>query len=144
MITQVKHQRRQSGRQKASSQVNTTQCAVEYTGAFGSWWSGLCEEDQGKVAAVVGLLEQLGVTLPSPHSSKVKGSAKFTHLRELRLRSSQGHPYRILYAFDPNRTAILLVGGNKTGDKRWYRKNIRLAEKEYQSHLNQLKSKETS
>ncbi|WP_083862371.1 type II toxin-antitoxin system RelE/ParE family toxin [Baaleninema simplex] len=139
MVTQVKKQRQHADSQKLSTQGNTTQCSVQYTETFEAWWTQLSEDDQVKVAAVVELLEKLGVTLPYPHSSKVEGCKKFKHLRELRLRSSQGHPYRILYAFDPNRTAILLVGGNKTGDKRWYKKNICIAEQEYQSHLNQLK-----
>jgi hypothetical protein len=49
-------------------------------------------------------------------------------MRELRIQHV-GHPYRILYAFDPIRQAILLVGGDKTGDNRWYEKAIRLADK---------------
>ena len=53
-----------------------------------------------------------------PHSSGVKGS-KHDHMRELRIQH-QGRPYRVLYAFDPRRVAILLIGGDKTGDDRWY------------------------
>jgi hypothetical protein len=49
-----------------------------------------------------------------------------------------GHPYRILYAFDPIRQAILLVGGDKTGDSRWYEKAIRLADKLFSEYLRGL------
>jgi hypothetical protein len=47
-------------------------------------------------------------------------------------------PYRILYAFDPRRTAILLLGGDKTGDNRWYEKNVPRADDRYDEHLELL------
>lgn len=47
----------------------------------------------------------------------------------------QGEPYRVFYAFDPKRAAILLVGGNKTGDDRFYKKMVRAADKIYARHL---------
>jgi hypothetical protein len=48
----------------------------------------------------------------------------------------------VLYAFDPRRTAILLVGGDKTGNKRWYKVNIPIADRLYDEHLEEL-SKES-
>lgn len=54
----------------------------------------------------------------------------------------QGEPYRILYAFDPRRTALLLLGGNKQGDNRWYETFIPLADKLLDEHLRALKKKE--
>lgn len=141
MITKSKKQRQNTTSQKLATTTNTdvqtsNRCSVEYTDAFAIWWETLSEADRVKVDVVVHLLEELGVTLPSPYSSKIKGCKKYSHIRELRV---QGRPYRILYAFDPNRTVILLVGGNKTGNKRWYTTNIRLAEKEYEAHLKSLK-----
>ena len=59
-------------------------------------------------------------------------------MRELRTQH-QGRPLRTLYAFDPRRTAILLIAGDKTGDDRWYEINIPIAERLYDDHLNQLK-----
>jgi hypothetical protein len=50
----------------------------------------------------------------------------------------QGQPYRILYAFDPERQALLLLGGNKALDKRWYKKAVPAAEAIYRRHLNEL------
>ncbi len=106
---------------------------IEYTDEFEEWWSSLNEEEQEAVATSVGLLEKLGPNLPRPHSDTVKGS-KFTNMKELRTQHA-GEPYRTLYAFDPRRTAILLIGGNKTGKKDWYNKHIPLADKLFSQHL---------
>jgi hypothetical protein len=66
----------------------------------------------------VKLLEEYGVALKHPYCSGVETS-KHDHMRELRVQHA-GRPYRVLYAFDPRRTAILLIGGDKTGNERWY------------------------
>lgn len=58
-------------------------------------------------------------------------------MRELRTQHN-GKPYRTLYAFDPRRNAILLIGGNKTGDNRWYETHIVIADRVYDEHLQQL------
>jgi hypothetical protein len=50
----------------------------------------------------------------------------------------KGDPWRILFAFDPDRHAILLVGGDKTGDNRWYKTNIPIADDRFQKHLAEL------
>ena len=59
-------------------------------------------------------------------------------MRELRTQHD-GSPLRTLYAFDPRRTAILLIGGDKTGDGRWYETNVPKADKLYDDHLDQLR-----
>jgi len=59
-------------------------------------------------------------------------------MRELRIQHG-GQPYRVLYAFDPRRVAILLIGGDKTGDDRWYDKYVPLADKLYDDHIEALK-----
>ena len=59
-------------------------------------------------------------------------------MRELRVQS-KGRPIRVFYAFDPRRTAILLLGGHKTGDKRFYEKMIPVADKLYDTYLDELK-----
>lgn len=110
---------------------------VEYTDEFGDWWATLTEVEQEDVAAVVELLEQKGPQLPFPHSSGINGS-KHGHMRELRIQHA-GKPYRVLYAFDPRRMAILLIGGDKTGHDRWYDENVPLADKLYDQHLETLK-----
>lgn len=110
---------------------------VEYTDEFDSWWSTLTEAEQESVAASVSLLETLGTHLGFPHSSGIEGS-RHGHMRELRIQH-QGRPYRVLYAFDPRRSAILLLGGDKTGDDRWYVVNIPLADRLYDEHLDELR-----
>lgn len=106
---------------------------VEYTDEFEGWWESLSEEEQISIAASVGLLEHMGPQLKYPHSSGIEGS-KYEHMRELRVQH-KGKPYRILYAFDPRRVSILLIGGNKTGDDRWYEKMVPFADKLYEEHL---------
>ncbi|MFA6036831.1 MAG: type II toxin-antitoxin system RelE/ParE family toxin [Legionellales bacterium] len=110
---------------------------IEYTDEFELWWDALDESTQDAIAVNVGILEKIGTNLGFPRSSNVKNS-KITHLRELRIQH-QGKPYRILYAFDPRRVCILLIGGDKTGNERWYEKYIPLAENLYEIHINILK-----
>ena len=110
---------------------------VEYTDQFEQWWCSLSEAAQDDVAATVGLLEAKGPSLPFPYSSAVVGS-KHSHMRELRIQHA-GEPYRVLYAFDPRRSAILLIGGNKVGQDRWYNEFIPKADKLYDEHLRTLK-----
>lgn len=109
---------------------------VEYTDEFRIWWDTLNENEQVDITVSVNLLEQCGPNLRFPYSSGIEGS-KYSHMRELRIQH-QGKPYRILYSFDPRRYAILLLGGNKTGDKRWYEKNVPLADRLYAIHLEDL------
>ena len=110
---------------------------VEYTDEFDEWWASLDEGEQDSIAVSVTLLEKRGPTLPYPYSSQIQDS-KHSHLRELRIQY-KGQPYRVLYAFDPRRIAILLIGGNKTGDNRWYETHVPLANRLYDEHLEQLK-----
>lgn len=110
---------------------------VEYTDEFGRWWNTLSEDEQIALAASVRLLEMRGPHLGFPHSSGVKG-ARHAHMRELRTQH-EGRPYRTLYAFDPRRCAILLIGGDKTGNARWYEIYVPKADLLYDEHLEQLR-----
>jgi hypothetical protein len=96
------------------------------------YWD-LGEKDQDAVYRVVSLLEQRGTLLGFPYSSALKGTT--IALRELRVQSS-GHPLRVLYVFDPKRQAVLLLGGDKTGDERFYETMIPKAEAAYEAYLN--------
>jgi hypothetical protein len=109
---------------------------VEYTNEFGQWWEMLSETEQINITAHVGKLEQRGPNLPFPYSSGIS-SSRHDHMRELRIQSS-GRPLRIFYAFDPRRRAILLIGGDKTGDRRFYDRMIPLADDLYDVHLVEL------
>jgi hypothetical protein len=110
---------------------------VEYTDQFGEWWDSLSEGEQDAMDVGVRLLEERGPTLGYPYSTDVR-SSRHRHMRELRVQH-RGEPYRILYAFDPRRTAILIIGGMKTGDDRWYDKFVPLADRLYDEHLDELR-----
>ena len=110
---------------------------VEYTDEFAQWWYSLTEREQESIDASVRLLEMLGPSLKFPHSSGVNGS-RHGHMRELRTQFG-GRPLRILYAFDPRRKAILLIGGDKTGNDRWYEEDLPLADDLYDEHLDVLR-----
>lgn len=110
---------------------------VEYTDEFGAWWAGLNDAEQESIDASVRLLEERGPLLGFPHSSGINGS-KHGHMRELRTQHD-GRPLRTLYAFDPLRAAILLIGGDKTGDSRWYEVKMPIADRLYDEHLKQLR-----
>ena len=110
---------------------------VEYTDEFEIWWEGLTVAEQEDVSATIELLETRGPQLPFPYSSGINGS-KHSHMRELRIQH-HGRPYRVLYAFDPRRMAILLIGGDKTGKDEWYDENVPIADRLYDEHIKELK-----
>jgi len=110
---------------------------VEYTDELGDWWGGLTQAEQESIDASVRLLEVKGPSLGFPHTSGIEQS-KHAHMRELRIQH-EGRPYRILYAFDPRRCAILLLGGDKTGDNRWYDVYVPKADRLYDIHIETLK-----
>ncbi len=110
---------------------------VEFTDEFELWWDNLNQSEQVDIDASVQLLESKGPQLPFPYSSGINGS-KHNHMRELRIQH-KGRPYRILYAFDPCRIAILLLGGDKTGNNNWYEVNLPIADSLYDTHIKELK-----
>jgi hypothetical protein len=109
---------------------------VEYADEFDAWWNSLTAEEQDSVARGVVLLSQVGVNLGRPYADTVYGS-KFPNMKELRIQH-QGRPYRVLYAFDPRRTAMLLIGGDKTGNNRWYEEFVPKADAIYAQHLREI------
>lgn len=110
--------------------------AVEGTDQMRGWYDSLGEEDQDRINAAVELLEERGPTLGRPIVAEVAGT-KVHNLKELR---PLGSAIRILFAFDPRRTAILLLGGNKAGEwNRWYRGAIPQAIDLYQAYLEELR-----
>ena len=111
---------------------------VEVTDEFKAWWKTLDDDEQESVTTIIQLLQARGPSLPFPYSSDVRES-RHGRMRELRIQHS-GKPYRILYAFDPRRVAILLLGGTKAGDDRWYEKSVPEADALYESHLEELRS----
>ena len=97
----------------------------------------LAQAQQEDISAAAEVLIERGPDLPFPYSSGIAGS-RHDHMRELRVQSG-GKPLRIFYAFDPLRAAILLIGGNKTGDNRFYKKMIPIADRLYDEHIVELK-----
>jgi hypothetical protein len=81
------------------------------------------------------LLDSYGPNLGRPHVDTLAGS-RLRHLKELRVQH-RGRPYRILFAFTPDRTAVLLTGGDKTGSNRWYERAISRAEAVYAAYLDE-------
>jgi len=99
---------------------------VVATDEFRDWYRSLDDSDSRAVTRAVDRLEMLGVSLPFPYSSAIAGSR--SALRELRVQSG-GRPLRVLYIFDTRRDAVLLMGGDKTGDDRFYERLIATAER---------------
>ena len=111
---------------------------IEYTDEFGQWWSTLNQSQQNDLVAVVMLLEESGTQLGFPYSSKIHAS-RHSRMRELRIQSG-GRPLRVFYAFDPRRTAILLIGGDKTGDNRFYERYIPIADRLFDIYLKEIEN----
>jgi hypothetical protein len=97
---------------------------------------------QLEIAALAGLLEQFGPQLRRPHCDTLNGS-KHANMKELRFTLPDGE-WRVAFAFDPKRSAILLVGGSKSGtsEKRFYKELIRVADERFTKHLKTFRSKD--
>lgn len=113
---------------------------IEFTDEFGEWWDGLTAVEQDSARDSIRLLMLIGPSLSRPHSDTLKDS-RHRNMKELRVQH-EGDPYRVFYAFDPRRAAILLIGGNKRGDDRFYQRMIPLADSIYDEHLAQLRKEE--
>ncbi len=110
---------------------------IEHTDEFAEWYGGLSESQQDDVIAIGLLLIEQGPQLAFPYSSGLSGS-RHSHMRELRVQSG-GRPIRVFYAFDPRRTAILLIGGDKTGDNRFYERMVPIADALYDAYINEIR-----
>jgi hypothetical protein len=110
---------------------------VEYTDTFAEWWESLSEEEQEDVAVKVKLLEKAGPALGRPYVDTLAKQSEYSNMKELRI-VHHGDAYRVLFAFDPRRVAILLLGGRKP-DQKWYKMAIPAADKLFEGHLAQLR-----
>jgi hypothetical protein len=109
---------------------------VVYTNEYQSWLDGLSAAEQAAVLVSLEILAEFGPLLGRPHADTVSGS-RFKNMKELRTQA-KGSPLRSFFAFDPNRTAVVLCGGDKTGDKQFYDRMIRIADSLYETHLSTL------
>jgi len=102
-------------------------------------FDALREDVQTEILALSIVLEEFGPQLGRPHVDTLKGS-RHANMKELRFSAADGE-WRVAFAFDPRRRAILLVAGDKAGvgGKRFYRELIRKADARYDAHLAYLK-----
>lgn len=104
-----------------------------------AWLKGLDQSSYEQVVAALELLAERGPQLGRPLVDTVSGS-RHKNMKDLRPGSSGRSELRVLFAFDPDRNAILLVAGDKAGEwKKWYKVNIPIADDRFDEHLRQLK-----
>jgi hypothetical protein len=113
--------------------------AVEIGDGFEPEFDALHAEVRTEILALAGLLQQFGPQLGRPRVDTLKGSSH-ANMKELRFAAADGE-WRVAFAFDTKRKAILLVAGDKSGgsEKRFYRELIRKAEERFDAHLARLK-----
>jgi hypothetical protein len=110
---------------------------VEYTDQFAQWWDELAEEEQDAVTAAVQILERRGPDLGRPLVDTIKQS-RHQNMKEL---IPPAGAIRVLFAFDPRRAAILLIGGDKSGEwGRWYDRMVPVADDLFDEHLRELET----
>jgi hypothetical protein len=102
------------------------------------WYLDLAKRDPESanlIPAAIDMLEDVGPNLSRPLADRLKGS-KIHNLKELRPGSAGDTEVRIIFVFDPQRQAVLLVAGDKSGAwDTWYPENIKVAEQRYQEWL---------
>ena len=94
-------------------------------------------------ALIALLLEQCGPRLGRPRVDTLKGS-RHANMKELRFQAADG-VWRVAFAFDPKRNAVLLIAGDNSGggEKRFYRQLIAKADERFDEHLSRTKKKGT-
>jgi hypothetical protein len=108
---------------------------IEFTPEAERWFNGLSAKDAAHIGKAIEHLRVHGPSLGRPRADSISGSR---HHNMKELRSAGGH-LRALFAFDPRRRAVILLGGDKTNDwKGWYARNIPLADKLYDRHLRSI------
>ena len=115
---------------------------VRFDPAFAAEAKAFARAVQLEIAALAGLLRQFGPQLRRPHCDTLKGS-KHANMKELRFSLADGE-WRIAFAFAPERSAILLVGGSKSGgsEKQFYKDLIRVADARFSAHLKAQSAKD--
>lgn len=111
------------------------------TQEFGKWYADLPTDAKEEVIGKLDLLGQFGPNLGRPHADTLNGS-KHANMKELRAGTSD-LVMRIAFAFDPERNAIILLGGDKAGmsQKQFYRQLITKADRLFDAHLCALELK---
>lgn len=110
---------------------------IAYTDEFEEWFENLDESDQDAVYKKVGLLEAQGTALGRPHTGSLDGTKH--GCREL-IVQSKGRPLRVFYNFNPDREGILFIGGDKTGNSRFYKEMIPQVDKIWEQYMDEWKA----
>jgi len=115
---------------------------VEIGDEFDPEFKELHEDVRIEILALSRVLQQFGSQLGRPRVDTLNGS-RHANMKELRFSAADGE-WRVAFAFDPKRKAILLVAGDKSGmsEKRFYKQLIAKADERFDMHLNRLKKKE--
>ncbi len=108
---------------------------------YEKWFDGLSQKDKIAIATDLEVLREFGPTLGRPYADQIKGS-KYNNLKELRTKVP-GHVYRSLFAFNPERHAVILSGGDKKGknQEKFYKHLIAQAEIVFETHLKTIQQK---
>ncbi len=106
---------------------------VEFTDEFEVWWHSLSVDEQEEINAKVDLLEERGPSLSRPHADVI-ATSRHANMKELRGKVAE-RQLRVLFAFDPRRAALLLIGGDKTGNPKWYEEFVPIADDLFDRHL---------
>jgi hypothetical protein len=110
--------------------------SIDRSDECADWIKGLDLDAKEAIYKSLLILRTVGPSLGRPHVDSVAGS-RYPNMKELRVQNRQ-RLFRILFAFDPRRVAVLLAGGDKRGDKRFYQRMIPLADSLYERHLKEL------
>jgi hypothetical protein len=115
---------------------------VRFHDAFEGEFDELHKDVQDEILSLMGLLKECGPQLGRPRVDTLKGS-EHANMKELRFDAADG-VWRVAFAFDPNREAILIVAGDKSGgsEKRFYKRLIAKADSRFNEHLLSLKEAE--
>src|ERR1700678_2479554 len=116
---------------------------LEFHKDFDPEFNGLPDEVQNAILAHALLLEQFGPQLGRPRVDTLKGS-RHANMKELRFDAADG-VWRVAFAFDPKRNAVLLIAGDKSGggEKRFYRRLIAKADERFDEHLSRAQDKQS-
>ena len=110
---------------------------IEGSSEYLEWWRELSLAQQKSIDRILQQLAEHGPRLPARYTKKVI-SSRHGRMREIRAQSG-GRPLRVFYAFDPRQIAILLIGGDKTGNNRFYVESVHIADQIYERHLDNLR-----
>lgn len=117
---------------------------VEFCAEFDPEFEAMAEAVQDELLAQLRVLERFGPELGRPHVDTLNGS-KHANMKELRFKADDG-VWRVAFAFDPDRKAVVLVGGDKSGgnEKRFYKALIKSADARFDRHLTSVKKEKSN